>query len=481
MIFLAPIPKIEAAVPSTVLADMFGKATADVIRRLDLSSNGWMHYTNAAKGIFGAFANTAPKLAPCLGLLGVGFGFINKELNSVSPAQIMKEVNKAIDQVVEQTNRRFEVMEEYVDQTVRELMKEAMNDHYKGQFESWNECIELPTKDMVNECQRYTARAMNTLKYQFLFQNKFPQEGDLPKADIKALELQLPILKKWADFHFLVLAALMKTYKDDDGEVGKVMYEKYKSDFTEVANLYITYMEWALIKIRKSRIEDNTKTPSLDCKGFNDDTGLKWSMPTNKHLKKTSRRCSFKCDNMRPDYCDLTSTEDCTTASNGHCKLCSGLICSTTSALNSYHQDLARYQLTKSKEICNNYISRLTQQMDAFWQREVEVFLPIFKEILTELDEEPEGEEDDGAHKRQADKPDDGSGEELSDEMKKWINQLNILAKEKDQDVKNALKGISEKQSLAEYLKKVITNSKPLLNEMQAERKKLKKRKQANH
>ena len=143
---IAPIPKIEAAVPSTVLADMFGKATSDVFKRLDLGADGWMHFTNAAKEIFGALAYTAPVLAPCLDLLGVGFGFINKELNSVSPAQVMAEVNKAIDKVVEDTNRRFEVMQEYVDQSVRDLMEETMNDDYKGQFETWNECLELPTK-----------------------------------------------------------------------------------------------------------------------------------------------------------------------------------------------------------------------------------------------------------------------------------------------------------------------------------------------
>ena len=147
---------------------MFGKATSDVFKRLDLGANGWMHFTNAAKGIFGAFASTAPVLAPCLGLLGVGFGFINKELNSISPAQIMAEVNKAIDKVVEETNRRFEVMQEYVDQSVRELMEEAMNDDYKGQFETWNECLELPTKDLVDDCQIDSARSVNSLKYKFL-------------------------------------------------------------------------------------------------------------------------------------------------------------------------------------------------------------------------------------------------------------------------------------------------------------------------
>ena len=143
---LAPIPKKEASVLSTVLADMFGQATNDVFKRLDLAANGWMHFTNAAKGIFGAFASTAPILAPCLGLLGVGFGFISRELTSVSPADIMKEVNKAIAQVIEETNRRFEVMQEYVDQSVRNLMEETTNDDYKRQFETWNICLELPRK-----------------------------------------------------------------------------------------------------------------------------------------------------------------------------------------------------------------------------------------------------------------------------------------------------------------------------------------------
>ena len=58
----------------------------------------------------------------------------------------MAEVNKAIDKVVEDTKRRFEVMQEYVDQSVRDLVEETMNDDYKGQFETWNECLELPTK-----------------------------------------------------------------------------------------------------------------------------------------------------------------------------------------------------------------------------------------------------------------------------------------------------------------------------------------------
>ena len=475
---LAPIPKIEAAVPSTVLADMFGKATSDVIRRLDLGANGWMHYTNAAKGIFGAFANTAPKLAPCLGLLGVGFGFINKELNSISPAQIMAEVSKAIDKVVEETNRRFEVMQEYVDQTVRELMEETMNDDYKGQFETWNECLELPTKAMIDECQIDTARAVNSLKYGFLFQNKFSQDSELSKAYIKALELQLPILKKWADFHLLVLAALIKTFKEDDGEVAEVMYEKYKVDFIEAGELYVGYMEWALEKIRQARIDDNTKSPSLDCKGFGDNLGRYYWFPTNRNLRTSSRRCSFKCDSMRPDYCDLTTKEDCTKTRNGHCKLCSGLFCSVTNSLNSHHRWLGNSQTRKSKDICKNYMNSLTRDLDAFWKREIKIFLPTLKAIITELNEEPETGEESDAQKRQV--VNDGKGQKLSAKTQEKNAELNDMGKQTEEDTKSSLKGTSTDQSPAEYLVIVNKNNQTVRQRMKG-KKKLRKQKKTSH
>ena len=66
----------------------------------------------------------------------------------------MQEVNKTITQIViEEINRRSEVMQEYVDQSLRNLMEETMNDDCKGQFETWNKCLELPTKARIDDCQ----------------------------------------------------------------------------------------------------------------------------------------------------------------------------------------------------------------------------------------------------------------------------------------------------------------------------------------
>ena len=466
---LASIPKIEASVPTTVLADMFGQATPDVLKRLDLAANGWMHFTNAAKGIFGAFANTAPVLAPCLGLLGVGFGFISRELTSVSPADIMTEVNKAIAQVIEETNRRFEVMQEYVDQSVRNVMKENMNDDYKGQFETWNKCLELPTKTKIDDCQEGTARIVGSLKYGFMFENKFSQNAELSNTDVKAVELQLPILKKWADFHLLVLAALMKTYKEGNGSEAAAMYRMYRSHYIEAGNDYVAYMEWGLAKIRKARIEDNSISPSWECQSFDDVT--KFDPWTKSNMLKTSTRtCSFKCDSMRPEYCDMTSVRDCTTDTTG-CILC-GSPCNLDRRLVVQHRYLDNDQNLKRKEICTNYVNRLTSDLNAFWTREVELFLPIYKETIKKLEKESQGGEQKEAHKRQGNITDDSSRQDFLPKAKFINDFMKKKAEKKMQFDEIMLRGTTNSQSLANYLRRVRKNSKILKNKVMAEKKK---------
>ena len=454
--------------PTTVLADMFGQATNDVLKRLDLAANGWMHFTNAAKGIFGAFQNTAPVLAPCLGLLGVGFGFISRELTSIKPSAIMTEVNKAIGKVIEETNRRFEVMQEYVDQSVRNLMKETMDDDYKAPFETWNKCLRLPTKARIDDCQENTASYVGNLKYGFMFQNKYSEDAELSTADVKALELQLPLLKKWTDFHFLVLASLMKTYNESDGEQAAAMYKIYKSDYIQAGNLYVGYMEWALAKIRRSRIENNSIPPSLTCRSFKDHTKMdKYSREM--YLKTSTRTCSFKCDRMGPEYCDMTSVRDCRNDRDG-CRLCGGF-CNADDYLYIQNNYLAGDQAVKSKEICNNYVNRLTSDVNAFWTREVELFLPIYKKTITKLEQESEGREEKKTHKRQENFKDDGSGQQFSPKAKSLNDFVKKKAEKEKQLEEIMLKGTSASQSLVNYLLTVRKNRKILKEKMMEEKK----------
>ena len=192
----------------------------------------------------------------------------------------------------------------------------------------------------------------------------------------------------------------MKTYKEVEGKEAAALYIMYKSDNIEAGNLYVGYMEWALVKIRKARIEDNSISPSLTCLSFEDVTRFEsYSMSTSNWLKTTTRTCSFKCDSMRPEYCDMTSVRDCTTYTD-ECYLCGGF-CSEDRALVAQHVYLETNQIAKSKEICNNYMNRLTSDLNALWTREIELFLLIYKKTIKTLEQEPEGGEGKKAHKRQ--------------------------------------------------------------------------------
>ena len=152
---------------------MFGKKVTSEVSKAALKANGLMHFLNFAKGTFKVFQKTAPKLGPALGLLGVAFGTLNKEFNTVKPIDIIRNVNVGIRKVIRETNKRFEVMEEYVQQSARDIIKEAMNDDYRGQFETWNSCLSFKSKVLVDECQRDVAHDLAALRYRFMAQKKY--------------------------------------------------------------------------------------------------------------------------------------------------------------------------------------------------------------------------------------------------------------------------------------------------------------------
>jgi len=460
---LARIPTIEAVVPTTVLAGMFGKKMSAEISKAALKANGLMHFLNFAKGTMKVFQNTAPKLGPALGLLGVGFGTINKELNSVKPRDIIKNVNKAIGKVISETNKRFEVMEEYVGQSIRKMIGETMDDDYRGQFEGWNRCLRYGTKDLVNECQRDVAHDLAALRYGFMAQKKYEDlNGIISNDDIKIIELQLPMLKKYADLHFLVLGALIKTYEDDESEMGRGLANNYKVDFVEFGRIYVSYMEWALRRIRQARLEDKPPTPQLTCQE-NDNELFRGLFPyTARYLETSFRKCEFKCTDMKTDYCKLESTETC---SGKGCMLCRGFFCNVEDELISYKAELDKAQLKESKSVCEKYASALTQDMDVFWKKEIEVFLPVYNSIIHDLEREMEEEDQEGEEEgvKREDIPNDPKMKEEaikndvfnSAEFKKMNN-------EKKECEKEALKGTRSSQSLSEYMNIVKANKKDI-------------------
>ena len=107
----------------------------------------------------------------------------------------------------------------------------------------------------------------------------------------------------------------------------------------------------------------------------------------------------------------------------------------------------------------------LKTDFDAFWKREIEVFLPIFKGIITELEEEPVGVEQGKAHKRQENITDDGSGQKLSPGAKKAI----ALVKD-DKRVEEIILKETTDTSLVDYLLRVKKNIEIFEKKMKAKK-----------
>jgi len=449
---ISPMPTPEAAVPTTALADLFGKAPADWLSKVDKVADGWMAFGSAMTGTMSTvFSDVAPALGPLLGVIGVGFGFDPKTWNTVQPEQIIAEVNKAIKKVVEETNRRFELFREFVTDEIREYMKEAMEDDYRGQFETWKDCTEYDTFERVNDCQIDSALAAKRTKYKFMFQNKYEAENSgnevtLTHDEIKAIELQLPILKKWADFHLLVLGGIVKTYEDKN----KKLFDKYRGDLIEEGNYYVGYLEWGLERVRRARLDEQPSKPSLRCPyGYEKEWKFCFScgrMMSSKYLQWTSQKCEFKSTSMKASYCDIKGTKHC----GRHCFLGRGLFWRSADDSNlwSYQRSLHNDIQRRADTMVNEYNEKLSQDFNTFWKKEVKMYIPKFKEIIAEIEGDDSGKRDDAPEKPK-----------LTAEQKKIEEKLDAELKEEDEETKKILNGITAEMSLTDYLKKIKENT----------------------
>lgn len=496
---LGDIPRIEAKVPTAALADMMGKLGSRAMRDMDLVANGWMHFQNFLKGAFKAFESVAPVLAPCLGMVGVAFGFINRNENSIAAAKIIAEVNRANTQIINATNQRISALKDYVDQTARKILEKGMSDHYKGQNENWNNCINEPTMEDANYCQRNVARDVNGLKFIFMNEQKFKNDpdGEMSVADIRILEMQLPLLRTWAVFHLQVLAVLLLTYekvnKEKGGAYNAKMYDNYKVYMSDNGNVYISYIEWAMRRIRKARIADNKRDPSPFCTGYTDD--ISWRF-YGRYLSSTHQRCSFKPSIFSFNECNTEKTQTCS-----NCRCCLGFLgaCNTDTAEKaSFHDTLSDMLRLDMDDVHREYMEKLTPNFNNFWNREIDSYLPSLKLIMEDprlalSDEEKQETIDEVTsftsqnREEVAESGDDDDkknlGKHLSKEEKEKYKGIIEMAVEREADERSIMAGVTGKESSVDYLKKVNDNVTKFLVRMKKLRKKKKARrgKQSNN
>ena len=119
---ISSIPPTTIAAPTSTLAKVATLTSG--------SANLTMHSTNAVKTFTKAREKLAPKLASSLGIFGAFLGFVAFGTNPTA-GEMMKEVEKAINKLASEVDRRLLGMKGYVDHTVIQYMQQLTNSRLK--------------------------------------------------------------------------------------------------------------------------------------------------------------------------------------------------------------------------------------------------------------------------------------------------------------------------------------------------------------
>jgi len=325
--------------------------------------------------------------------------------------------------------------------------------------------------------------------YFFIFQHLFAHDRSNPNNqtklsdnEVKTLEAQLPLLKIWSELHVSVYAVLVKRFENvTNSDDYKLSYDQMNT----YGEKYTAYMKWAVQKIKTNRYLNQTDMQNFTCPSHNGPThkeGISMSCHWRSSCRKLDsmkQSCHFKCTSMSPAYCDQTITLRC---KNG-CFLSSGMIYSdvTSKSLNDYQLQMRRYQEYYARETCKTYRDSLKPDVDNYWYKNIEFFLPNIKAILDNPGsvELPDA---DGIDVRQDVAPNnDGSGtRELSEEEQQFETmQLKIQMEDKAIE-EMAMQGITSTTTMSEYFAKLIENTSEERKKQKKELKKQKKNKAKN-
>uniref|UniRef100_A0A7M5WL93 Uncharacterized protein n=1 Tax=Clytia hemisphaerica TaxID=252671 RepID=A0A7M5WL93_9CNID len=502
------IPSITARVPTASLADSLGSLSPETMKKLGIDPEKWIKFSVAVKDAAEKAPMAAhPILKPVLNQMVSGLGLKNTHRD---PEAIIESVNKASYKIIIATNKRFNHLKEYVDQTGRKLLKHNMENHYLGQQENWANCLLRKSLWDSNKCQKDVEQDVNGLKNFFVNKRMYTlyPRKKMSVEDIKFLETQLPVTRTWAVFHLQIIAVLLRTLekmKKDPKRAHKKKYYRnqytlYKDKLRTNGQFYMGYMEWALKKIRKARIVENQFDEEPQCTKFEDEFD---GRTYGQCLQYSQKKCTFKPTKFSHKFCDLDITMSC---SDCVCKVCTGVfgICRTdTWITKSLHTNVFSHIKDRMDEISQKYIEDLKPRFNAYWSREVGRHISVLKDIFNspklnldegksgsrdaiedneddfgdglfddvneqsgsgeeEIGEEAKGNEDigDNVISETRGKTDADKFKNVPEEVKERIREMAKMEKESEEQDDEILQGVTGKETFTEYLRKVDQNVK---------------------
>ena len=468
---ISPIPPTTIAAPTSTLAKVATLAAG--------SANLGMHSTNAIKAFVGAWEKLAPKLASSLGIFGAFLGFVAFGANPTA-GEMMKEVEKAIDKLASEVDRRLLGMQDYVDHAVIQSMQRLTNNRFKTFPRAWARCLNNRNKRRIEECEQDTewllSSALNEFAIYFDEMDQYPvpaidqqisnyvinnPEQVPSKTVVKELEASLAIFREYATLHLLVLQTLLNRYEEDDSSCGRFEYRKYTKILGSSAVKYEKYALWAYKWIFIRQYAENVVQP-----GYHARVSFKITKENDvKHVghgqfqySSLSGQSKIRCTMMLNDNeCRLDGTLD--------------FKGSDTFVMDDFVQlykvGLQHLSDFKAKQLCQTYMNQLKKDMENDWSAQLLKSVTVWKETgekATAANEAlpPESDSSEECETRSnSEEPTDGNGEredvlsikeqkeerEKSDKdmelFEKQIGKLKIAMKQDLKDLKQAEKSLA--------------------------------------
>jgi len=319
-----------------------------------------------------------PMLGPALGVFSAVMGVLNP---APSPQDILDSVNKAVTELTDEVNKKLDQMEGYVDSKVAKAEKDLISAEYASAFRLWSQCIEEPTEEKANECQRDAVRTLVASRPKFT-PLAGEMEGHVDFEKVRKLEAYMLAFRDYANLVIMELTPLVEYYctYNVNGTSSPHYCEQYSDKMKNEATFFIKYAKEAIAAIKKGHWGTNNRG---NCPNTISVSMMKevWEGWPGAHTMDTYKgKCEIESGNTKK-YCELEASIRVDGRRSGSFKDYGNI------GKDQFKQAMDRFAHEQLDHLSKNYQEENHEIMGKFWQQEVLDFVPQWEEAVSIAEE----------------------------------------------------------------------------------------------
>jgi len=316
-----------------------------------------------------------PMLGPALGVFSAVSGMLNP---APSAQDILDQANTAIAQLTDEVNKKIKGMEGYVDSKVAKLEKELVDNNYQSSFRLWAQCIENPTEEEANECQR------DAVKHAVAIRPKFTPEagkltGDVDFDTVRKLEAYMLAFRDYANLVVMEITPLLEYYCTHNKEIENAGHycDQYATKMEVEVAFFIKYAKEAIAAIKKGHWGKDKGGACIDTVKCTSRKYWEGAFGNWHSINIDSCECEIESSNTKK-YCKVNfDTRVDGSKSSAYSVFNYGNIPS-----DQFVKGAEEYGKRKLMEYAHGYQEQNHKVMDAYWQSNVFDFIPDWEQAI---------------------------------------------------------------------------------------------------